>query len=356
MRPLGPLATPLALLYGAGVGLFRGGYECGLLSRERFSVPVVSIGNIEAGGTGKSPLVAALCRKVLALGKRPGVVSRGYGRVNPGTDLLVSRGEGLLVGVEEAGDEPALLVKKVPGTSVAVAADRRAGMRRLSGLCDIVFLDDGFQSLEVCPDLSLVFLPGEMLRRPMGLGDLLPAGPLREAPGVLSRATHWVLGEGQKREVSGELLSNLARSVGPGKMRPILRTQFHLSGFYDFDGGARTPLESLSQKTVALVAGIANPGRVEEALLKVGARIQGLLALPDHAPFDASTREKIRRFSREAAKEGAEILLTTEKDRIKWTHLPETSLPVGVLEGESLLLDLPAWEEILFRLIHRRLP
>ncbi|MGC8500180.1 MAG: tetraacyldisaccharide 4'-kinase [Leptospirillia bacterium] len=350
MKPLGPLAFPLALLYGAGVSLFRGGYESGLRRRERFSVPVVSIGNIEAGGTGKSPLVAALCQKILDLAKRPGVVSRGYGRVNPGADLLISRGEGLLVGVEEAGDEPALLVKKVPGTSVAVAGDRRAGIRRLSGLCDIILLDDGFQSLEVLPDLSFVFLPFEMARRPMGLGDLLPAGPLREPPGVLSRATHWVLGGPEKMEVSG-LLSNLSRIVGPGKMRPILRTQFRLSAFRDFDGASQTPLESLSGRTVAVVAGIANPQRVEEALNGVGARVAGLLALPDHAPFDSSTREKIRKFSLEMAGEGAEILLTTEKDRIKWTDLPESPLPVGVLEGESLLLDLPEWERILSRLI-----
>ena len=352
MKPLGPAGWPLSLLYGAGAALFRRSYESGLLKRERFSLPVISVGNIEAGGTGKSPLVVALCKRLSHAGIRPGVVSRGYGRSRPGENLLVSRGEGLLVPVERAGDEPALLAHKVPTVSVAVAADRREGIRLLEGLCDLVILDDGFQSLEILPTHSLVFLPEALSRRTMGVRDLLPAGPLREPPGVLSRATHWVFrrqedpsAEEGEREL--RLRKNLLTMLGPAGMRPILSVVFRLARLREFDGGEAGPVETLSGRRVAVVAGIANPGRIGQALQSRGARMVGLLALPDHAPFTPEIQQKIVHFAREMSSRRAEILLTTEKDRIKWSHCPETPLPFFILEGETRLLNSEDWDSLL---------
>ena len=349
MTPLGPLAWPLALLYGAGVTLFRKSYEGGWRRRERSPLPVISVGNIEAGGTGKSPLVAALCARFSRAGLRIGVVSRGYGRTRSRENRLISRGEGLLVSVEEAGDEPALLAAKVPGVRIAVAADRREGIRLLEGLCDLVILDDGFQSLEILPTLSLVFLPEALSRRRMGLRDLLPARSLREPPQVLSRATHWVLRRTNlPPEGGGEdlLRQNLRAMLGEEGMRPMLPVDFRLSRLRDFAGGEVRPIASLAGHTVAVVAGIANPRRILRDLESFGARVAGLLALSDHAPFTPELRERIGGFSRRMAGEGAGILLTTEKDRIKWSDCPEGPLPVFVLEGETCLLDPGLWDGI----------
>ena len=352
MMPLGPVAWPLALLYGAGSALFRRSYEMGLRPRERFSLPVISVGNIEVGGTGKSPLVAALCRHLLRAGVRPGVVSRGYGRSHPGKICLVSRGEGLLVPVEKAGDEPALLVRTLPAVSVAVASDRREGIRLLEGLCDLVILDDGFQSLEVLPTCSLVFLPETLFWRPMGVRDLLPAGSLRELPAALTRATHWIVRRpetpsGDVAEREDLLRKNLRTMLGPDGMRPILSVSYKLSRLQSFDGVGIGPVETLSGRKVAVVAGIANPGRVVQALESLGAQVVGILVLPDHTPFTSKVQGAIANLSRSMASQGAELLLTTEKDRIKWTHCPESPIPVLVLEGETRLLDIEAWNEIL---------
>ncbi len=352
MKPLGRAAWPLSLLYGAGVILFRRSYESGLWKRERFPFPVISVGNIEAGGSGKSPLVAALCQKLSRAGLRPGVVSRGYGRSHPRETRLISRGEGLLVPVERAGDEPALLIRKVPEVRLAVAADRREGIRLLEGLCDLVILDDGFQSLEILPSLSLVFLPEALFQNTMGIRDLLPAGPLRELPGTLSRATHWIIRRqegppGESREREARLRKHLLAILGPEGMRPILSVAFELEGLREFDGKAAGPVDSLSGRTVAVVAGIANPERIKDTLQSLGVRVAGLLALPDHAPFTPDTQEKITRFARESAARGSEILLTTEKDRIKWSHCPDSPLPVLVLEGETRLLDREDWDRLL---------
>ena len=352
MNPLGPAAWPLALLYGAGVTLFRKSYEAGLLGREHVPLPVISVGNIEAGGTGKSPLVAALCQRFSRAGIRTGVVSRGYGRTRSRENRLISRGEGLLVPVEEAGDEPAVLAAKVPGVRIAVAADRREGIRLLEGLCDLVILDDGFQSLEILPALSLVFLPELLFRRRPGIRDLLPAGPLREPPRVLTQATHWIVRRrearsGEVREREEALRKNLRAMLGEEGMRPILPVEYQLVRFRDFAGGVANPVEALSGRTVAVVAGIANPRRIVQDLESFGARVAGLLALPDHAPFTPELRETLAGFSRKRASEGAEILLTTEKDRIKWSQCPGGPLPVFVLEGETRLLDTGAWDRTL---------
>ncbi len=358
MTPLGPLAWPLALLYGAGATLFRMSYEGGLRRQERAPLPVISVGNIEAGGTGKSPLVAALCTRFSRAGLRTGVVSRGYGRTHSRENRLISRGEGLLVSVEQAGDEPALLAAKVPGVRIAVAADRREGLRLLEGLCDLVILDDGFQSLEILPTLSLVFLPEALFRRRLGIRDLLPAGTLREPPQALSRATHFLLRRTEVRteEEVERLRQNLRAMLGEEGMRPILPVDFRLSRLRDVAGGEVRPVESLSGRTVAAVAGIANPRRIVRDLESFGARVAGLLALPDHAPFTPELRETLAGFSRKMAAEGAEILLTTEKDRIKWSQCPESPLPVFVLEGETHLLDPVLWDRTLALPLQGRAP
>lgn len=344
MTPLGPPALPLALLYGMGARLFRWSYESGRRRRHRFPVPVVSVGNIEVGGTGKSPLVTALCRLALSLGRRPAVVSRGYGRLHPDRNLFVSRGEGeILLPVEHSGDEPALLARTIPGVPVVVAARREEGIRMVLPFCDLVILDDGFQSLEICPALCLVILPDFFRTRGFRLTDLLPAGPLRENPRVLTRATHWILSGPPDRAEESRIIAHLSLP----DTRPVLRQQFRLESLLDFDGREGAPIDGLSGLPVALVVGVGKPERVESQLKALGADLRGTLVLPDHAPFTPATRGKIDAFAREMRGRGASLILTTQKDRIKWTELPTVALPVLILAGRTELVDPDRWRPLL---------
>lgn len=351
MKPFGALATPLSLIYELGVRGYRWSYESGLRSRHRFGLPVLCVGNIEAGGTGKSPLVATLCQKILERGKIPAVVSRGYGRRDAGKNRFVSRGNGLLLTPDEAGDEPALLARKIPGVPVVVAKNRLDGIRMVEGCSDLVILDDGFQSLEVSPTASLVFLPALLKDRPLRRSDLIPSGSLREPPDVLGRATHWVLTIPAGSTDPGlpddhTIYSRLSGVLGKESLRPILRQRFFLESIRDISG-RESPIASLSGLKVALVLGIANPERVIDQIQSLGATLAGSLLLADHAPYNAVNRRRIHDFSLEMTKKGAELLLTTEKDWIKWQDSPKDNLPVGILSGRAELLASHRWEALL---------
>ncbi len=351
MKPLGVLGTPLSLFYEMGIRAYRWSYESGLRSRHNFSRPVLSVGNIEAGGTGKTPLVLALCRRILERGRMPAVVSRGYGRRHPEKNLFVSRGEGRILPPEEAGDEPALLARTFREIPVVVARNRSEGIRMIEESCDIAILDDGFQSLEVLPAAALVFLPALLLQRHPRRSDLLPAGPLREPADVLDRATHWVLALGEGGTERGQLsdqsiYSRLSGILPESSFRPILRVRFAVFSVRE-DNGREHPAASLGGVPVSLVVGIANTDRVIDQVRALGAIVTGSLILPDHASYNEENRIRIETFASKMKRQGARMLLTTEKDRIKWPDSPSLDLPIGVLVGRSDLLDPERWDGLL---------
>ncbi len=352
MKPLGPMALPLSLLYGIGTKVFRKSFEAGFRERQVCRKPVLSVGNIEAGGTGKTPLVLSLCHWFLSRGRRPGIVSRGYGRKRSGHSRLVSKGEGLLLSPEEAGDEPALYATRFPDIPVAVSEDRREGVEMIQDLCDLILLDDGFQSLEIIPTLSFVFLPSFLAERPSaGLSDLLPSGPLREPVRVLDRATHWVMPSSgdpvNDMDQTEKVRRHLSGSVAPSGFRPILFQRYAIEGVDDFDRRRILGPKDLAGFKVALVVGIANPMRVLQSLRALGADVVGFLALPDHAQYTPMVWKKVAAFSTAMKEQGARLMLTTEKDRVKWSEAPSTDLSAGVLRGNTELLDPDRWGAVL---------
>ena len=311
-----PPRSPWQALYGAAHRLRRRWYRHRALRLPR---PVVSVGNLHWGGTGKTPLVAALAAHLRDAGLAVTILSRGYRGRGRGV-RVVSTGEGPLLGPKVAGDEPVLLAGVLPGVGVVVGADRhlagRHALERLDPAPDLFLLDDGFSHLRLARDLDLLVFPAD---DPFGGGRLPPGGRLREPLAAAARADAVLLSGGGEGE-GEELAAALGRYGyhGPGFSSPVEVLPARLEDGRELAAG----------DSVLLVTGIARPRRVREAAVRQGVRLAGVIELPDHHPYPAATLERIRA---EAAALGVGKVLTTAKDRVKLLgrlELPTAVLPV----------------------------
>ena len=323
----GPRGLPERLLYlllCAGAALYRSlvccrlvAYRAGVLRVFRSRLPVVSVGNLAVGGTGKTPMVDLLLRWAASHAVRVAVVSRGYGGA-PGTAaLLVSDGRQLLVrDAARCGDEPLLLARRNPAALVIVARRRALGVQLAERLdAQLVILDDGFQHLAVFRDLDIVLLDSA---RPFGNGRLLPAGILREPPGNLARADIVVLTRNDHGEAPALRFSG-----------PVLRAKHHLADEVVGLDGTTCRLAELAGRPCAVFAGIAQPSAFFQALRERGVTPVAEIALADHQRYQAATFAQLA-----AASRNAEFFLTTEKDAVKFTAeqlpLPCYRVPLNI--------------------------
>ncbi|TKR33413.1 tetraacyldisaccharide 4'-kinase [Luteimonas gilva] len=267
-------------LFGVLASARRGLYRKGWLRRVRVGVPVVVIGNITAGGTGKTPLTIALVERLLAAGRKPGVVSRGYGRQDAGRALWVERD----TDASAAGDEPVLIARRC-GVKVRVDRDRAAGARALAAAgCDVIVCDDGLQHYRLARDVEIEVIDGA---RRYGNGRLLPAGPLREPPERGAECDFRVVNGGETGfgEWSMRLHSDQAQ--------PLL-------------GGRARALAGFAGQRVHAVAGIGNPERFFAML-----RGHGIAVVPHAFPDHHAYRAEDFAF-------GSDLpVLMTEKDAVK---------------------------------------
>ncbi|MDO3379571.1 tetraacyldisaccharide 4'-kinase [Geoalkalibacter halelectricus] len=322
---------PLGWLYGV-IGRIRAKlYDWKLLPSYRAPVPVISVGNLSAGGTGKTPVVDYLVRRLLRQGLRVAVVSRGYGGRGVSGALVVSSGAGPAVEAARCGDEPFLLARRNPEALVVVAAKRKLGVRlAVEELgAQVVVLDDGFQHHAVRRDLNIVLVDAA---KPFGNGHPLPAGLLREFPSALKRGQLFILTRWQE----GCALPNL-----PG---PVLRSRHVLaSQAFDLEGRV-VALETLCACKVVAFAGIAAPEGFFRDLRRYGLNLVRTLALPDHVDYDEGVLQRLRDASAEA-----EIFITTEKDAVK---LKSDGLPLPCRQVPLVLefMETAALDEALERL------
>jgi tetraacyldisaccharide 4'-kinase len=318
------LLTPVSMLawgYGAGVRLRGALYESSLLQGERVEgLRVISVGNLNVGGTGKTPAVLYLAETLLRAGRKVGILTRGYGRSTK--EPLTFTGAEPLPRVEEAGDEPLLLARRCPQARLLVGADRRALAKRARDAysLDVVLLDDGFQHRKLARDEDIVVVDEAA---GFGNGHMLPRGPLREPLAALSRATlFWI-----RTAPSPVPLPPLAA--------PQVRTRYGPTAWVDPEG-AKHPPEALSGAPVLALAGLARPGGFLRTLRHLGTDVRDAALFADHHRF---TARELRDAETRAEKLGAR-LVTTEKDAVR---LPEgfpawkVQLGVEVLEGESHL-------------------
>lgn len=316
------LLLPFSVVYG-GIGWLRHKcYDWRLIASYRATVPVVSVGNLAVGGTGKTPVVDWLVKEFLQQGKRPVVVSRGYGGSFAGEVGIVSKGCGLLLHAAEAGDEPYLLARRNPKAVVLIARRRAAGVKvavdELSA--DIVILDDGFQHRAVQRDIDLVLLDAT---RPCANGWPLPAGLLREFSAALKRADLLLL----TRATEGATFSS--------STHPVFKSCHQLAdSAFRLDGQEMT-FAQLKQMKLFAFAGIAAPDGFFNALTAAGLQVERRLALNDHCDYNPALLAEI-----EVAAKGCDALVTTEKDAVKLSAekfgLPCYQVPMNIqIENED---------------------
>jgi len=316
----GPLAIalwPVALLFRVLIALRAALFRGGVLKSERLPVPVVVVGNIFIGGTGKTPLTIWLAQQLRAAGMRPGVVSRGHGGKEdaPREVLPTAR-------AQDVGDEPLLIAARA-GCPVVVGRRRAAAGRHLLALhpdVDVLIADDGLQHYALARDVEIVLFDG----RGTGNGWTLPAGPLREPPS-------------RRRDVTvvnaPEITPALAAAVGgrPWRMGLVGDHAERL-----MNAGERVPLAALRGRRIVAAAGIGNPGRFFAMLRGAGLDVIEL-PLPDHHDF----------LDDPFAGVDADVILVTEKDAVKCRQLEHINndprlwvVPVGAQIDAALTAQI----------------
>src|SRR5258705_3752077 len=333
MNPFASLILPpLSAIYSVVTRARITAYRRGWFSVSKLSAPVISIGNLTTGGTGKTPLVEWVCRAVASeVGKRACVLTRGYGRANPQSQVVVSDGNKLLATQWEAGDEPYLLARNLIGIAAVVSNPDRAaaGEWAIKNLGSEVFvLDDGFQHLRLSRDLDIVTIDAT---NPWGGGSLLPYGRLRETLTGLSRANCIVVTRTEQVEDTVSLSQSVQRLAGA---IPVFTSQMMTSGIRRLNGETVSN-ESLRAQPVAAFCGVGNPESFFNQLRHEGYSPVFTRAFADHHGYNQAD---LNRLIKEAKDHGASGLITTAKDALKLASL-EIELPCYVLEIKISIAD-----------------
>jgi tetraacyldisaccharide 4'-kinase len=317
----------LSFLYGGGMRIRSRLYASGLLPSKTLPCRVVSIGNIVAGGTGKTPMTMMAAQLLKDLGYRVVVVSRGYRGNMEEEGGIVSDGSTVFKGPEEGGDEPYLMASLLKGIPVLVGRRRyRTGLLAVEAFKpDVVILDDAFQHLGLKRDLDLVLLDS---RSPFGNGHLLPRGLLREPLSALKRA-HAVIFTRSENMVPPSIIAKLPKRL------PLFHT-VHESIIRKINQkgnpailNTANGLAMLAGKKALAFAGLADNGQFFDSLVQAGCLLKDKIAFGDHHHYE---RDDLVRIARAAEQAGAELLITTFKDLVKLEHDYDWPTPLVVID------------------------
>lgn len=300
------LLLPFSWLYGAITLLRRFAYQKGWLSSWKASVPVVVVGNLTAGGNGKTPVVIWLVEQLIQQGFKPGIVSRGYGGKSDHYPLLLTSETTPAM----AGDEPVLIYHRT-GAPVAVAPNRRDAVKALLAQyeLDVIITDDGLQHYALQRDYEIVVIDGQ---RRFGNGWWLPAGPMRERASRLHSVDAIIVNGGlsQDNEIAMVLAGDIVVNLKTGEKKPVQQIA----------------------KAVA-IAGIGHPPRFFNSLREKGIELILIKAFSDHSDYSAKELQDLTPFN--------ETLIMTEKDAVKCQHFAQDNwwyLPVSAeLNSQSVL-------------------
>lgn len=339
MNPIAPIILPpLSAVYGAVARARLSLYRRGTFRTHSLKRPVISVGNITTGGTGKTPLVEWVVRSLAARGKKVCILTRGYGRSNAERHVLVSDGSTVFSNAAEAGDEAFLLATKLTGVAAVISDANRisAGEGAIKHLRpDCFVLDDGFQHLRLARDLNLVTIDAT---NPWGGGSLLPYGRLREPLSGLSRADCIVITRTDQAEDIQPLISELGKRTGGC---PVFLSRMNAIRVVSLNGSFATFPGS---RRIAAFCAVGNPQSFFKQLRQDG--YETVLEKPflDHHSY---TQKEIDSLTKAAKAAGAESLMTTAKDAVKLQSL-KFAIPCYVVEIEIAIED----EDRLRELIH----
>jgi tetraacyldisaccharide 4'-kinase len=326
----GLVLPPLSALYGAVTRTRLALYQRGTFHTTKLDRPVISVGNMTAGGTGKTPLVEWVARIVATAGKNVCILTRGYGRENPQRQVVVSDGKTILATPREAGDEPYLLATKLLGSAAVICnADRiSAGRYAIESLgAECFVLDDGFQHLRLARDLNIVTIDAT---NPWGGGQLLPYGRLREPISNLSRADCIVItrtDQAENLDVLNAEIRALVRENPPSVCHSTMK-----------------PVRSLLPTgPAAAFCAVGNPTSFFRQLKQADYEVVLEKSFADHHAY---TQNDVDELIRAATRAGATSLITTAKDAVKLRSL-HFSLPWHVFEIEISIEDEAALTQLI---------
>ncbi|MBK8094306.1 MAG: tetraacyldisaccharide 4'-kinase [Verrucomicrobiaceae bacterium] len=331
----------LSVIYSSAVSLRLRLYRERYIHDHHLGVPVVSVGNLTVGGTGKTPVVELLAKSLRDRGRRVCILSRGYkSKRQKKTSLIlrighrlglaekpaakppriVSDGENVLLDSHTAGDEPYMLARNCPGVPVVVDKNRvKAGAHAIKHLgADVLLLDDGLQYLKLKHRHDIVLIDKTA---PFGSnGGMLPYGTLREPPRSLRRASYIFITKSDGD--SDDLITQIRRY---NRAAEIIECRHRALHFENIHTGEKLPLDGLSGKSVGALSGIAVPQSFENGLRRLGARIEHTARFADHHRFD---EEDLTKFIERCTRRDVQFMVTTEKDFVRFptamtpTHIP----------------------------------
>ena len=331
MRVLLAFLKALSFLFAFVVSVRYLLYKAGVLRRYPLGIQVISIGNVTAGGTGKTPVTELFARTLAAKGRKVAILSRGYRRkeaswwqrmftqvIDP--PLVVSDGKRVRLDSAVGGDEPYMLASNLPGVAVVVDRDRvKAGRYAIKRLgCDTIILDDGFQYQRLKHSVEVVLVDAT---NPFGNGNMLPRGILREPVRHLKRADLIFL-----TKCRGDVSETVAEIRKYNKKAEIVKCSHSPKVLKDVWSREEFPLSWLEGKTVCTLSGIASPKGFENSLRNLGAKVVWCERYADHHRYDPS--EILYALNR-TADMGSDALVTTEKDAVRFPRLE--TVPVKCL-------------------------
>ena len=304
---LRPLLWPISPLYWIVAWWRNIFYNIGFFITRQVSVPVVSIGNLSVGGTGKTPAVIFVAQHLLDLGYKVGVVSRGYGRRSSGT-MLVSDGKRILAGSDNAGDEPYLIATHLTCVPVLVDEDRYRGAAIMIGRFkpDVLILDDAFQHRSLTRDCDIVLLDASS---PLSDYHIFPYGALREHFGALKRSNLVIWTRVNSRSPLPELKQRVA-DLGIPQILSEMEVNRQL---IEAATGEMIPAEQLQGKRILAFCGIAQPLSFYHALIKLGLEPETVRYYPDHYCYSSDDITYLSGLT----EDNQLTVVTTEKDAVK---------------------------------------
>jgi len=335
IRAAGRIAT---WAYGPAVVARNAAYDAGILPVQRVDAHVISIGNITAGGTGKTPMAAACAQSRIESGDRVAILLRGYRAAEPDSRevVVVSDGEGMRYARTQAGDEAWLLSERVPAAVVAVCPDRVRAARFVieSFGTTCIVLDDGFQHRRLARDEDWVLIDAS---DPWGYGGprgaLLPRGLLREPLRGLRRATTVVISRVDDQTQVDAIVEEVRRHNASAPIRFAVHQPARLTPLGE--EGALAPNRLASARVLAL-SGIGNPAAFEHTVRALGAHVVLVQRFADHHAY---TRRDLVEASQFVRSEGLDAIVTTEKDAVRLHEAGAPPCPVWVLGIDAVLFD-----------------